>query len=375
MKRSLRFAAALVVALAATHAATARAQYGYYPRGYGGYGWGGWGGGGETPQGSIARGMGAYAAGAGYYNQQTAVARSINVDTAMRYNQYMYESNEEANRKYHAKMSADKAQNLEAYDKTQARLRDNPTRQDVYMGDALNALVTQIEDPRAYSRTLQGAKVKIGGQMIRNIPFRYAPGAITVSIERLANGQPPAALLTTAFDEDRAAFKSLGQEIRKDLKDGEKPNPETVEKALAVINTAEAKADKILPRNTKDRNEADKYLKALHGLLGMLQTPALDLLLAGVEEHPEATLGQLLAFMNAYNLRFGQATTPAQKQVYDSLYPKLAALRAEVAPALAGTSPPKTTGNEVGDFFSGMEYQDLQKKAPPQPPRPGTGPR
>jgi hypothetical protein len=293
----------------------------------------------------------------------------------MRYNQYMYESNEEANRKYHAKMAADKAGNLEAYDKTQARLRDNPTRQDVYMGDALNALVSQIEDPRVYSRTLEGAKVKIGGQSIRNIPFRYAPGAITVSIERLTKGQPPAALLTAAFDEDRAAFKSLGQEIRKDLRDGEKPNPETVEKALAVINQAEAKADKILPRNTKDRDEADKYLKAVHGLLGMLQTPALDILLAGVEEHPEATLGQLLQFMSAYNLRFGQATTPVQKQVYDSLYPKLSELRAEVAPALAGGPPPKTTGNEVGDFFSGMDYQDLQKKAPPQPPRPGTGTR
>ena len=290
-----------MVALAATHAAAARAQYGY-PRGYGGYGWGGWGGGGETPQGSMAQRHGSLRRRPGYYNQQTAVARSINVDTAMRYNQYMYESNEEANRKYHAKMSADKAQNLEAYDKIQARLRDSPTRRDIYMGDALNALVSQIEDPRVYSRTLQGAKVKIGGQAIRNIPFRYAPGAITVSIERLTKGQPPAALLTAAFDEDRAAFKSLGQEIRKDLRDGEKPNPETVEKALAVINQAEAKADKILPRNTKDRDEADKYLKAVHGLLGMLQTPALDILLAGVEEHPEATLGQLLQFMSAYNL-------------------------------------------------------------------------
>ena len=37
----------------------ARAQY-RYPGGYGG--WGGWGGGGSTVQGSVARGMGVYAA-------------------------------------------------------------------------------------------------------------------------------------------------------------------------------------------------------------------------------------------------------------------------------------------------------------------------
>jgi hypothetical protein len=235
------------------------------------------------------------------------------------------------------------------------------------MGDALNALVEQIEDPRVYSRSLRGSSARIGGQTIRNVPFRYAPGAITVSIERLTNGQPPAALLTAAFDEDRAAFKVLGQEIKRDLQQGEKPNPDTVSKALVIVDKAEAKADRILPANTKDRVEADKYLKALHGLLGMLQTPALDILLSGVEEHPEATLGQLLSFMSAYNLRFGEASTPVQKTAYNAIYPKLVELRAEVAPALAGAPPPQTKGTEVGDFFSAMDYQDLKKKAPARP--------
>ena len=118
------------------------------------YGWGGWGGGGETPQGAWPGAWRVTPRVPGYYNQQTAVARSINVDTAMRYNQYMYESNEEANRRHAAKLAGDKAENLEAYDKTQARLRNNPTRRDIFMGDALNALVEQIEDPRVYSRTL-----------------------------------------------------------------------------------------------------------------------------------------------------------------------------------------------------------------------------
>jgi hypothetical protein len=369
MNRSFRIVFALTIAIAATEGA-ARAQYGY-PRGYGGYGWGGWGGGGETPQGSMARGMGAYAAGAGYYNQQTAVARSINVDTAMRYNQYMYQSNEEANRKYHAKMAEDKSRNLENYDKTQDRLLNRPEQRDIFMGDALNALVTVIEDPRVYSRTLEGAKVKIGGQAIHNIPFRYAPGAITISIEKLTSGDPPPILLTAPFDDIRSRFKVLGQEIRKDLNEGEKPNPQTVDKALVIVNEAEAKVEQVLERNTKDRNDADKFLKALHGLLGMTQTPALDILLAGVEDHPEATLGQLLGFMSAYNLRFGEAKTPTQKGVYVALYPQLAALRAEVAPVLAGASPPKSSGSEVGDFFSAMDYKDLQKKAPPPAPKPG----
>jgi len=318
--------------------------------------------------------MGAYAAGAGYFNVQTAEARSINATTAMRYNQYMYESEMEARKQHAALLAKDQAEGNRAYDQIHERILNNPTRHDIYMGDALNAAVEEIEDPRAYSRNLSKANVPIGGAMIRDIPFRYAPAGITMSIHQITQNPPPAPLMTADFDEDRAAFKGLGQEIRKDLQAGEKPNPETVKKALAVINAAEAKADKILPRNTKDRNDVDKYLKSLHGLIGMLATPSLEILLAGVEKHPEATLGDLLAFMSAYNLRFGQATTEPQRAVYDVLFPKLMDLRTEVQPALTGAPPPRASGNAVGEFFSGMDYQDLQKKAP-APPRPGGGQR
>jgi len=373
MRRSFRSAAILAIALAVGQGASAHAQYGYYPHGYGGYGWGGWGGG-QTVGGNAARGMGAFAAGAGVYNEQTAQARSMNVNTAMRYNQYMYESHLEATKQHNALLAQQRGQNIQAQDQINERIRNHPDQHDIETGDALNTAVDEIEDPRVYSKNLQRAKVKIGGEMIRDIPFRYAPGGICTSIHKLTQGPPPPALLTSDFDEDRAAFKSLGKELRKDIEQGETPNPETVKKALEVINTAEAKADKILPRNTHDRNEVDKYLKSLHGLLAMLQTPALNVLLSGVEKHPDATLGELLAFMSAFNLRFGQATTPRQTMVYQALYPKLVDLRDEVAPVLAGAAPlPKSNGTEVGEFFSGMNYDDLQKKAPP--PRPGSGQR
>jgi hypothetical protein len=363
----------VAIALGVAHGTSALAQYGYYPAGYGGNGWGGWGGA-QTPQGNMARGMGVYAAGAGVYNQETAVARSINADTTMRFNEYIYESSREAARQHSLMLSQDKAANIRAYDQIQARVRNNPDEHDIYMGDALNAAVEEIEDPRGYNRDYAGAKVKIGGAMIRDIPFRYAPGCITVSIRRLTQDAPPQALMTSDFDEDRATFKSLGQELHKELDVGEKPNPATVKKALAVINAAETKADKILPRNTKDRNDVDRYLKALHGLIGMLETPSIELLLAGVEKHPEATLGDLLAFMSSYNLRFGEAKTPTQRALYKVLYPMLVALRNEVAQVVAGAPAAKPQSNAVGEFFSGMDYSDLRKKAP-APPQPGGGQR
>jgi soluble cytochrome b562 len=328
-------------------------------------------GAGQTPQGDIARGLGAYAMGAGYYNQQTAVANSINADTVMRWNQYVYESQMNANRLRAARLAADRSQTNQAADQIRERLRNNPERADIYRGDALNAALDEINDPRVYSKTLQGGQVKIGGEMIRNIPFQSASAAITMSIHQLVKGGPPKALLKPEFAADREAIRALGQEIRKQIDDDNAPDKATIGKMLAAINQAEANVDKLLPKNTKDRNEADRYLKALHGLIAMLDTPAIDLILAGVEKRPDATVGELLGFMNAFNLRFGPATTPKQREVYDALYPKLVDLRNQIAPALAATSAAPASGTEPGEFFSGMSYQDLQKKAPaPQPPAP-----
>ena len=78
------------------------------------YNWGGWGGGASTVQGDIAHGMGVFAAGAGQYNQQTAIANSINANTAMRVNQYMFTAQQEANQRQ--------------YVRTARRIGKNPSR-------------------------------------------------------------------------------------------------------------------------------------------------------------------------------------------------------------------------------------------------------
>ncbi len=366
-------AGALVLALVAVQGTSARAQWGY-PGGYGGYGWGGWGA--SSLQGDMARGLGVYAAGAGYYNQQTAVARSINTDTVMRWNQYVYESQMESNRIYWANMAKQRAQTNQAAEQIKDRLRNNPSPSDVYRGDALNVCLDEINNPRVYAKALEAGKVKIGSQLIRNIPFQYAAAAITVSIHQLTKGGPPQALMTPEFEEERTRIKALGQELRKQIDEGKNPDPATINKLLDLINKAEAKVDRVLAANTPSRTEADRFLKALHGLIAMLQTPAIDVILSGVEKRPEATLAELLSFMNAFNLRFGATSTPTQRQVYDTLYPKLVDLRNEVGPALATTTASPTKGTEPHDFFQGMTYQDLQKKAPapPAPSPPGGKP-
>ena len=145
--------------------------------------------------------------------------------------------------------------------------------------------------------------------------------------------------------------------------------PETIEKAKDLILAIRAKAEATFARNSQDFRDASRYLKALYGLATMLETPAVNVLLAGVENRPEATLGDLMAFMSAYSLRFGAATTPRQRQVYMTLQPMLARIRDEVAPATASEGPPPSPGvdDAPGAVFEGLGYNHAERKASPAP--------
>ncbi|MFO0952926.1 MAG: hypothetical protein U0835_17600 [Isosphaeraceae bacterium] len=360
------FVAAAAVS-AALSAGPARAQYGryLYPRGYGEFGWNGWGGGGQTVQGNVASGFGAYAAGAGTYNQETAQARAMNADTVMRWNQYMYASQLEANRRERARQLRRKGETAKSAEALYKRLRDNPEQADIHRGDALNVALEQLSDPRVSARAIQAAGAKLGGEVIREIPFQHATGAVAASIHQVTQSPPPDALMTRAFESDRLALKEVGPVIREQIERGEKPDPAAVKRAIFLVEQAETKVARVYARKPAERRAADQYLKAVHGLLVMMQTPALDLLLSGVEKQPDATLGQLLTFMNSFNLRFGPATNARQQAAYDRLFPLLDALRDQFAatqsPAPASTA---AAGPEAaGEFLSGIGYDDLKKKA------------
>src|SRR3954452_7679233 len=114
----------LLAVVFAVSGTSAHAQYYRYPAGYGGGG--GWGGGGSTVQGSIASGMGNYAAGAGAYNVQTAQARSMNSQTAMQWNDYMYAVNKRNAASEMARMKRRQQNVNETADATYKRLHDNP---------------------------------------------------------------------------------------------------------------------------------------------------------------------------------------------------------------------------------------------------------
>jgi len=354
----------------------AQAQY-YYPggAGYGGWGFGGWGG---TYEGSVLRGMGAYAQGAGVYNYDSAVAGSINTDSYMRLNNYLYLSEIEGQRRYAAshaaKLNMDKAQ----YQAYRSRLRDNPTKDDIDSGSALNVLLNQFTDPRVISgsgATLRMADGKIPAAAIREIPFRDETDAITISLDELTDDKNwPAALRTDDFKADREAYQKAVDDALAEDKDGGTVKPETVARVRASVRDLYAKVDQTIPKTKQpDHLQAMNYLKGLAGLSKMLEKPNVEAVLAELEKIENTSVGNLVAFMHSYNLRFDAAKTPKQVAAYRDIYRAMVNDRDKVIgkPGEAN-NPAMTPVENPTALFHGFDPNHLHPKsststAPPPP--------
>ena len=178
MIRSMRLTVGLLSLFLMT-GRDARAQWGY-----GGWGWGGWGA--ATPQGACAhRGSGTVCNGCWYVqSQHWPQARSINADTAMRWNQYAYLSHLEASQRYAARKNAEIATNKAHYNEHQRRLREKPENREVENGDALNAAVSDlIESESGQCSAMRAGTAPVSASVIAEIPFLYASERITVMLD------------------------------------------------------------------------------------------------------------------------------------------------------------------------------------------------
>ncbi len=347
MFRTTRFA--FVLAAALTAASDARAQYGY-ASGYGGYGWGGWG---STPGSSMARGLGMMSMGRGMFNVGTAQANSINVNTAMRWNQAMFNSSRVGARMYAAREKKIKQDTNKAYSEIQDRIRNNPSARDITDGDALNALLEVLLNPENADAALQQIKTPIRPDAIANIPFEIASEGMTVCLDKMTmDGQWPQAVLGDEFKSEREGLRTAIQNALEEDKHGE-VDPETVAAVQAAVDRLRAKFEKLVPQTSPDYVSAHWSIKAMDGLTKMLYSPTMDKVLSELEDYQGTTLGDLLGFMQAFNLRFGEAKSYRQRLIYQKLYPMLAEQANSMTSATSGVtaaaSDAASTVAKVGD--------------------------
>jgi hypothetical protein len=349
MRRIWTLAFGLTVGLSFM-AADARAQW-YYPGGYGAYGMAGWGG---DPAAAYMTGLGSYARGEGVYLVDRAKARSINVDTAIKWNKALREQ-QRLLRQDQARQEAEDA----------AKRAEKVEQRRLVVGATLNDLLDQIfEADPAVSRAAR-ARAPLSPAAIREIPFEWNSEAITACIDQLTGtgSAVPPMLMDAKYVKERNALREAVQQALDEDTTG------TVSLATRRrIHDAVADLRAKFVKNEADYEpgyqDAMNYLTTLAALNRMLNDPSMKKLLAELEEGKERTVGDLITFMNAYNLRFGRATSDRQIEIYTRLVPILAAIRDELNPTQSPPTSLERSGanlrSAAQSAFKGMSWGDIE---------------
>jgi hypothetical protein len=325
-----------------------------FPGAYGGYGMSQWG---ADPSAGYMAGLGAFARGRGAYQLDKAQADAINVETMAKWNKALRARQvamREEQQKEAAKRDAARSRRVEQID-----LRD---------GITLNNLLAQIFDMDPTAVQSGRANAPISMRAIREIPFEWDSEAITLCLDQMTGtGSMPSALMSPVYAADRGALQTI---IKQALEEDAKGTVriETIKRMNESIAAFRAKFTKNSGIFVTGYDDALNYFSTMASLSRLLNDPSMKKFLEQLNNNnEERTVGNLVAFMDSYNLRFGPATSDRQIQIYQMLVPTLTAIRDQVKTVEYVPSAPDRTGeglrSAAKQAFKPMTWEHLQAHA------------
>ena len=279
---------------------------------------------GSTPEGDVARGYGILYDGLGNYNLRTARAASINTDTQIKWNEYVFQSIQADNQRSLERRRAGYTNDRRASNEIHRKLREEPTASDLNSGDALNVVLEDLCNPKYSSSILRLTAIPLKGEAIRVVPFTYASMGGVISIRQLtARDGWPLPMRGEAFAARRAAYlKAVDNVLEQNL--NRKLTPEAVRAVEAAVAQLKSQSEALVsPKEQEFYRQAHEFIKGLENSLRMIRTPLAEDVFATIETYSGTTVADLLAFMQRYNLRFGVATAPSERELYKDLFPML----------------------------------------------------
>jgi hypothetical protein len=300
--------------------------------------------GGSTPEGDYLRGVGIADWGMGLYNLNTAQANSINLDTAIRGNEYVAAVAKEQTREYVARKLGEATKVKEFYKQEQARLLEKPESHDVEDGRALNIVLKQLWDSNVGESTFRSSalQVPLPVDMVRHIPFKLDEKGEKFSMERLSlkgKGKWSVAFQDNRFQYVKKAYERALDKALEQAIDGKMQ--------IAAIEELERKGDDLLARlnevvgPSSDRLyiEAKERVKELQSTVRLLKTEKIERAIGEIDKYSGTTINDLKLFMLQHNLRFSAAKTPEEKLLLPDLYARLVQQRDKVT--IPDTAPIK----------------------------------
>jgi hypothetical protein len=304
----------------------------------------------STVEGDVSR-LGAYGALAsaptggsaaavnavGAYNLLRSHADSVDMSNMIRWNEYLAATMEVENNQSLVRRGERRKHLIAMYNLRKQRIANDPTELDLFNGDALNALLEQLSNPKISPSLLRKSGESIPGETIQRCAFRYPSFGLTISLGRLTVRDGwPFALRGMPFAEERKAYhaaveKALEQNLAGNL------TPEAFRAVQAAVKALTAKYKATIPASEKDDFvQAKVFLEDLEEAVSPLRNPNAEKVLAGVDRYAGTTLGEAVAFMQRFNLRFASALTDYERESYHLLYAGMLRLRDGIFPGAAG---------------------------------------
>ncbi len=294
---------------------------------------------GSTIAGDYLRGVGIEAAGMGLYNEQTAVANSINTDTFIRWNEYVGNVIKYENRENAAHRARMRAQHKAEYNAIQKRYVDNPEDLDLMTGNALNAVLEQLNDPKISPSSYSSAEVILSVDIIRRIPFKLGERNEKFSMSRLSlrnKAKWPVAFQDNRFDRELRIYHRALDTAMAQASDGKLQQSAIKDVEKAVDGLWRKLNEVVPPGNDPAYIEAKQRLEELDKTARRLETHKVELALGEIDRYHGTTVNALRLFMQRHNLQFAPAETLDER----TLYPELYTLLVEQREKLSGAIPP-----------------------------------
>lgn len=158
------------------------------------------------------------------------------------------------------------------------------------------------------------------------------------------------------FASDKKTFDDLVARMREQAYEGDL-SPKVMREARDFVKDLSTKLEAQPLKDPAHQKEAVRFITACSSLLNLLERPSTGPALLQLRKIQDTMVANLLGFMHAYNLRFGPATTPDQRQVYAKLFAILDQARDQtLAEVNAATKAlPEAKPDDATDFLNRVE--------------------
>jgi hypothetical protein len=284
---------------------------------------------GSTPQGDYLRGVGVAAYGIGVGEYFGAMATSINLDTSIRFNEYVAAVLENENRKNAEHRDAMLKKKRDEYNQVRERIFKNPEARYVDKGDTLNTVLEKMNAGIIQESIHHQADVPLSVDEVRRIPFKLAEkGVKSFSMFRLLTvkerGKWPLALQDPQFDAERAGYaRALDRVLDEHFHEAAKLV--AIDRLKEAVERLSEKLDKVMVASPTDTRyiEGRATVRDLNAIIEMLKRYKIQQALVDLDQYHGTTVNDLRVLMRKHGLQFANADTKEELALFPELYMKL----------------------------------------------------